>query len=388
MLDIVMYTPAASGGHARYTMELLRGIAHTATCSPRLVTSRDLSSDYLCEDYDISAILPPQEPRQAFRSSATWLLDRAIYYHRREAAFVRFLLGGKLPHVVHIQQFAPWLGAQHFSTLRAAGIKIVFTVHNVYPHSYPRYVPRWVFDRWIRSSWRNCDLLIVHSDGLNKMLRKFLAGKHPPIAVIPHGVWTRADLPDVKPADRLANRTLIHVGSLRRNKGFEVLIEAVARVPNVRLILAGQPETGYLPSLKAALSRLPPSQFELIPRFVSEVESRSLFDRASLVAITYTTFSAQSGVLFDAISNRVPVIGTNVGAIGDTVRQLGVGEVVAPGDSGALADRIQTMLSWPGYLGYVRALSTANDAMNWRSVGAATLKAYQSVIVTEGADRK
>ena len=48
---------------------------------------------------------------------------------------------------------------------------------------------------------------------------------------------------------------------------------------------------------------------------------QELYDQAHCVLLPYTSISAQSGVLYDAYSQRLPVIASKVGPIGETVRE-------------------------------------------------------------------
>ena len=57
-----------------------------------------------------------------------------------------------------------------------------------------------------------------------------------------------------------------------------------------------------------------------------------MFSRASWVLLPYVSFHSQSGVLADAYTYRVPLVVTDVGAIGPTVRSDGTGFVVPPGE--------------------------------------------------------
>jgi glycosyltransferase involved in cell wall biosynthesis len=56
--------------------------------------------------------------------------------------------------------------------------------------------------------------------------------------------------------------------------------------------------------------------------------------------LPYTSFQSQSAVLQDAYANSVPLIVSDVGALGSTVRSEGTGWVVPPSDANALAEAI------------------------------------------------
>src|SRR5207253_4105308 len=70
-----------------------------------------------------------------------------------------------------------------------------------------------------------------------------------------------------------------------------------------------------------------------------------LFRETSVVVLPYTSFASQSGVLHDAYAHGRPVVVTDVGALGDTVREDGTGLVVPPGDPVALGRAIASLLA-------------------------------------------
>ena len=67
---------------------------------------------------------------------------------------------------------------------------------------------------------------------------------------------------------------------------------------------------------------------------------------AALVVLPYRRTDA-SGVLATAIGHGRPVVVTDVGSLGETVRDFGLGEVVPPGDEHALAEACIRLLDDP-----------------------------------------
>jgi glycosyltransferase involved in cell wall biosynthesis len=90
--------------------------------------------------------------------------------------------------------------------------------------------------------------------------------------------------------------------------------------------------------LKQRLGQLPHVHLEF--GRISAERKRELFGGASFVLLPYVEFHSQSGVLADAYAYRVPLIVTDVGAIGPTVRDDATGYVVQPGDADGLADAL------------------------------------------------
>ena len=86
------------------------------------------------------------------------------------------------------------------------------------------------------------------------------------------------------------------------------------------------------------------------PRVVAEIgyaplaRKRELFRAADAVVLPYTSFASQSGVLHDAYGHGLPVVVSDVGALGPTVAEDRSGIAVRPGDHERLGWAIQEVL--------------------------------------------
>ena len=133
------------------------------------------------------------------------------------------------------------LAAPLIRRIKASDKKVFATVHNIYPHKYPRLVPKFVIDSWNRSACRSCDGIFVHTDQLAQRIGDFLGEPHPPIHVLPHGVWTVKAAPQTSSIEqRLAMRKLLFFGSIRRNKGLDILLDAMSELKGFSLTIAGE----------------------------------------------------------------------------------------------------------------------------------------------------
>ena len=147
---------------------------------------------------------------------------------------------------------------------------------------------------------------------------------------------------------RPVDGTVLFFGSLRRNKGLDVLLAALNILDreDVRCVIAGAADDATYQRLRAAVASSS-SEIRLELGHVTDERKWELFDAASVVVLPYTAFESQSGVLADAYAARRPVVVTDVGALGDAVRQDGTGVVVTPRDPRALADGLREVLSGP-----------------------------------------
>ncbi len=381
-LTVCMYCPTASGGHPLYARELLTALADLGRdrdVAVELVTARDLDDEHRVADYPIRDILPAKAPRRAFASTAAWAMSRLAYFPRRERAFLDWVTSRPDLGLIHFQDCCPPLAPAHFRRLRRRGLALVFTVHNIRLHFYKNALHQVVRDTSMRSAWRACHALLVHTEGLRRDLAEFLGTGHPPIHVVPHGVWSVAG----RVPGRTVNRRprLLFFGAIRPNKGLHVLLRAMQDLPECDLTVAGPSEDArYLGAARELALRLPPGRVELIDRYVSEDEMAGLFARSDLLMLPYTSFAAQSGVLYQALAHGVPVVATDVGGLGESIRQWGIGEVVPPGDERALAGAVGRMLDPARHRAAVEAIDRARDEMTWTASARATLDVYRSLV--------
>lgn len=382
-----MYAPSARGGHARYTWELLCALhrANDPNLQVELVTSRDIDARFRDGPYRVNAILSSLAQRSSFATPLHWIVSRLLHYPTRERAFCRWALSDGGIAAIHFQEFTPWLAARAFRRLRRAGIRLVFTVHNVRPHAYPRIVPRRVVDRWNRRAWMACDCLLVHTEHLREQLSKFLRGGHPPIYVAAHGVWTVKDRASTLPlSERLKWRRLLFFGQIRRNKGLHTLLDAMRYLPGFRLTIAGEAsEPDYVEQEvrpRVAQLQRQGANVELVDRFVDEDEVEALFRSHSAVVLPYSAeFSAQSGVFFLALAYSVPVIASGSGGMGELLRHP-VGVTFTPGEPEALAEAVKDLFSRASGRRLADAIDVARRSMSWDAPAASTITAYKAHI--------
>lgn len=141
-------------------------------------------------------------------------------------------------------------------------------------------------------------------------------------------------------------------GLLRRDKGIEVLLEAVAQLGTAkfRLLLAGHPADYTAAELLARIARLGISA-KVIPRlqYVPDAEITAYYFACDALVLPYRgNYTGGSGPLLKgACIHSRPCIVSSVSEMGRLVQNHGLGLVVPPDDPGALADRLRTFLELP-----------------------------------------
>jgi glycosyltransferase involved in cell wall biosynthesis len=177
------------------------------------------------------------------------------------------------------------------------------------------------------------------------------------------------------------NGTLLFFGRVEEYKGLRYLIESVQLLKtegfDVKVIIAGTGSdlTSYRDYLEANAS------FELIDRYIKKEEIPEIFARVDIVVMPYTDAS-QSGVAALALNYKCPVIATNVGSIGEMVRDGINGLLVPARDAQALADAIRSLLLDQAKLAKMSANAghLAAGEFSWRSIGESTQKIYEAAI--------
>jgi glycosyltransferase involved in cell wall biosynthesis len=377
-----MYTPTASGGHARYTWELMCALSRVPDCKVELVSSETLEAQYRAAPYPVHTVLPRLTHRREFRTKLSWAASRLMHYPRCERQFLEWLRGRPDIGIVHFQEQTMWLAEGLYRAVRAMGKQVFYTVHNVRPHAYPPLIPRQMVDDWDRRSWRQCDGLFVLSEQLREDLSRFLGRGHPPIYVAPHGTWstTEAQRPHIN--DRLRAKRLLFFGNIRRNKGLDILLRAAQSLPDYSLTIAGEPrevryfETEVVPAVERL--RRAGRDVRLMSHFIPDDQLGALFAEHSAFVLPYTTdFTAQSGVVFMALTYEIPVIASAVGGLRDLLRDYRIGSTFEPQRDGQLARAIRE-LHEGGYADdLAREIRRAKAHYSWDTAAEETAKAYR-----------
>jgi glycosyltransferase involved in cell wall biosynthesis len=150
-------------------------------------------------------------------------------------------------------------------------------------------------------------------------------------------------------------------------------------MPDARLVVAGDPVDPVAPAQALARELGVDGRIEWRLRFVRDREVEELMAQAAVVVLPYRELDS-SGVLATAIGYGRPVVVTDVGSLGEQVREFGAGAVVAPGDSTALAEACNALLRSPEQLERAAAgAAAAAAALTWDAAAAAHERLYEEL---------
>ena len=254
-------------------------------------------------------------------------------------------------------------------------VPLAAMVHDIRPHQ--RALPAPLETRLLRRTYRSAGHLMVFHRVLGDELAADFGVDPALVHVLPHPL-DGTDLRD-RSVERPDRPLLLFFGTLRPNKGLDVLLDAVASLGaelDADVVIAGEGDAAAVAGLRRRVDALPNVRLEA--GRVPEDRKAALFSRASWVLLPYTSFHSQSGVLADAYAYRVPLVVSDVGALGPTVRDAGTGLVVPPGDADALAEALlQASRRRPAELS--AALEEAARAHDHAAVGPRLRSIYDEV---------
>jgi glycosyltransferase involved in cell wall biosynthesis len=233
-------------------------------------------------------------------------------------------------------------------------------VHNVTPHGYRGRAGERLALRVARLGMRGAAVVGVHTESNAAAARRLLAPDLP-LHVIPHGLRPRR-----APAAPEETPRFVFFGAYRANKGLDVLVEALRRVPEARLTVAGPTSTADRDGVAALLAPLG-DRVSWDPRLVPDDELADVFAGATAAVLPYRDFEAQSGVLHLALEMGIPVVVSSAGGLAEVTRALGVGEVIAALEPAALASALRRISDPVRHAGLRDRVWAAQRELSWET---------------------
>ena len=252
--------------------------------------------------------------------------------------------------VVHVQ----WLALPQADVRLRFRAPSVFTAHDL--------LPRRTASR--RDLWRRLlarfDRVVVHTE----RGREAIAELGVDARVIPHPVYpsgaTRAD----------DGRTLLSLGVIRPYKGLPDAIEVTRRLPDARLIVAGDPAMP-LDGLRAA------ERVDWRLGYLSQAEFDRALSESTVAVFPYRPELDQSGALLQALGAGVPAVVYDVAGLGEPIRRFDAGRVVPAGDVEALTEAVRELLDDGTALAAARAgADRARRELTWEAAATQHLALY------------
>ncbi len=273
------------------------------------------------------------------------------------------------PNLIIFKYWMPFF-APCFSTItrlakRNGVTKALVICDNVIPHE------RKIGDLFLtKCFFKRVDYFVTMSDSVSRDLLKVK-----PNAVYKtlfHPVYSNfgAPVPKAKALERLsikAQNTLLFFGFIRDYKGLDVLLKAVGILKkrlSFKLIIAGE---FYVDRSKYIdlIDELGISDFvSLFEEFIPTSEVKYYFSAADAVVLPYKS-ATQSGIMQICNNFLKPVIATNVGGLGEIVKDDYNGYLVEPNNPNALAEAIEKFFQRKNKIDFAKNVKVESDKYSW-----------------------
>ena len=263
--------------------------------------------------------------------------------------------------------------------LRSSALAL-FLCHNVYSHEgLPLTWGRTVERRLIHKAFRQVDGFLVHSLSLAEQVRYF----KPKALVrrIYHPSYDFYSRWDTKPQRENEKPRLLFFGNIRRYKGVDVLVRALAvveKVLDVEVAIAGEFYIDPAPLRRLADELGVAHRICWHDQYVSNEQVPALFRSSDVVVLPYRDAS-QSGVVPLAYEFDVPVIATDVGGLSEVVLEGRTGFLVPTDDPRALAEAIIRYFQEGRKSEFQQNIRSFKKVLNWDQVVEATLSLVEEL---------
>ncbi len=297
------------------------------------------------------------------------------------------------PHVAHLCNVYHHLSPSILPPLRARGIPVVHTL-NDYKLVCPNYLlftdgapcTRCRGGAYVHALLHSClgspafSALAALEMAVHRLTRVYV--RHVRRFIAPSGFlrdlvvdWgiprdKVSCVPHFAPAihGRSTGEVIAYVGRLSREKGLEVLLEAMRRLPHIPLVVAGEGPLGSFLREKAVREEVSNV------RFVGHLGDRALGEL--LAACRFTVIPSTWYEVFglgtlESWSWGIPVVASRIGGLASVVRDRVDGLLVPPGDPSALAEAISWLWDHPteassmGEEGRRRLLDEFSPSSHW-----------------------
>ncbi|MBW3589273.1 MAG: glycosyltransferase family 4 protein [Actinobacteria bacterium] len=370
-----------SGGTAKYAAELAKSLAEGLSRAQQVHLLAAESFPYSPPNVHIHRSL------SSLYGGQGTLLRRALTLRagrEQQSNQIRLLVQKLRPDIVHVLGTSA-LSSSLLKQVKSYGGSVVLTVHDL--PSSKRGLMQVLFKYWSRKLFE-ADAIVAHGEWTrNQILRTSLFPSER-IRVIPFGPLYFGEPTETPSALRgvfglnAESLTGLFFGSLRWEKGLDILIQAVARSSNESLqflVAVNSPSRGEKPLewyVHLAEEMKVASRFRWFEGYVPDRQVANYMASANFCVCPYRrTFSAQSAVLMTAAAYKVPMVVSDVGEIGATVRDWGIGWSVEPEDPSSLASALD-------YLDGSVLKNTSWEIPDWPTAAGKTWDLYEKVLST------
>jgi len=320
-LKVAMLSPDRAGGICHYTHCLCEALDESSGLAVNLFTAVDYELKHIDVKFKRFHIYD-----SVYDSFLAKLLLRLLTFR---------------PDVIHIQfPFRIENDIRVIKQLRKAGIKIVYTAHNVLPHE------RCDKDYdYFGQIYNLVDRIVVHSTNNRLELCSLFKIDESKIDVIPMGNFNifndfSSEIKIRRSQFGFTEEDVVFLffGMIREYKGIEVLLESFNRLncANAKLLIVGKLGKKYSED-RTFIDSLKKTNIHAVLEYIPNEEVKSYFELCDVAVLPYIN-TYQSAVLQLSYALSKLVVVTDVGGLAETVENGKSGFVVPPKDTEALKE--------------------------------------------------
>jgi beta-1,4-mannosyltransferase len=307
-----------------------------------------------------------------FHYSTVTNIGKMLWFSRRGFGIVHL-------HWLYVFPF-PLVMKGFYYFCRVLGLKIIWEMHNILPHKFKRkdiLAGKWFYER--------VDGVIYHSKAdIERAEKAFGTMVKKMNLVVPHGNFNdsyenkigRAEARErLKiPADK---KVILCFGFIRKNRGYEHLIEATRDMDDTVVVIAGSLlEKATYENLLEYQKEAP--NVRIFAKWIPDEEVQVFFNACDIVVLPYTQITT-SGVIPLAYSFSRPVVTSAIGGIKDVVNKE-TGILVPPGDPDALRRAILQLLGMDRDEMGRAAREFSRRHLDWDPIARDMKKLYHKII--------
>lgn len=303
---------------------------------------------------------------------------RTLDFYRRAIATVR----EERPALVHCNDYnTMWVGV---AARLIGGSRVLYDSHELWPDRNGRPEPRWWLIAcealFVRFAHRTIAASPGYADIMARRYRIERPGvvrNIPDASMLPAAVGSENGGPKGR-EDRLA----LYVGALTTGRGLELSIMALNRLDDVRLRLVGPGRPAYLEQLVALADREGVSERVEFAGAVTADELIETISEASvgLALIQPICLSYRMSLpnkVFEYVAAGLPVLGSDLPAIGALVSEHRIGLLAEPGEVDDVAEKLGEMLDPERNTAFREAAREAARELNWDHEAERLAEAYR-----------
>jgi glycosyltransferase involved in cell wall biosynthesis len=246
----------------------------------------------------------------------------------------------------------------------------------------------WVLERLVIG---RCAAVITVSGGIARRLQSLYDLRHPPAVVrnVPEldrngaraGLRERLGIGDAA--------LVLHQGALAPGRGCEVLVIAMADVPDAHLVFLGTPWPGYEGVVEALAERLGLRDRVHLAPAVPATELLAHTREADVgVALLEDTCEnhrlALPNKVFEYVAAGVPVVASRLPELQRLVERHEIGWTAPPGEPDQIAERLRTALAARSNGNARERVLVAAGALQWATEREALLRVYRELPGADG----